>query len=538
MKPSERASGPVRSDRCSDSTGNRERNVGKTWGRYIAKGIAIAVLYGLAYLALRYISFNQWFLPAGLRAACLLFLPLRYWPFVILGEVGITLSQKIEMTAYYGAPWTYGSSILLAPLTALGPFAVRKRLHSVWAIAHWLPLVSAIIALWTSTTKAALNYLLHGPKQPGNLKAFGEFLIGDYLGVLTVLMLSILAHFAWKERSISRKFVHHSAISALVIGSMFLTIELSIPKNDLLKLTMLMSMTVPAVLLTYYHGWRGAAIGSLLASIGIAQTMTYTGIQNSYDEVVLYAQLGLLLSTTIFLVLGSQISRHYENARASGFAEREALNLARMSLLSNEPVLRDQLLCMAQLQVLMDEQRDHLAQALRANGKHHEALNLNNRGVELRQFFEEQALVLYPIGIERKGLFGVLDTTTFRESRASGAEVELVFGRTDPRALSSDLQVLAYRCLCHAIDHLSDWEPTHYRMSLRVWQARERRGIYVAVSIATEYDRQVTPYGESALLLLEARVKASGGRLRVEPHHIRLLLSESHDEPVAVQVPT
>jgi hypothetical protein len=82
-----------------DNTGNRERNVGKTWGTFIAKGLGIAMLYGVAYLALRYISFNQWFLPAGLRAACLLFLPYRYWPFVFLGEAGITLSKKIGVFA-------------------------------------------------------------------------------------------------------------------------------------------------------------------------------------------------------------------------------------------------------------------------------------------------------------------------------------------------------------------------------------------------------------------------------------------------------
>lgn len=265
--------------------------------------------------------------------------------------------------------------------------------------------------------------------------------------------------------------------------------------------------------------------------------MEYVGVPKHFESVFL-SQLGLSIFAIIFLMFGSRISVHYDTARRSGIAEQEALRLARMSLLSNEPVLRDQLLCMAQLQVLMDDERDQLAKALRANGKHHEALNLNNRGVEQRQFFEEQALVLYPIGIERSGLFGVLDTPTFRESRASGIEVELVFGRTDPRTLSSDLQVLAYRCLCHAIDHLSDWEPTHYRVRLRVWHGRARRGLYLSVQILTEFARHATAYGESASLLLEARVKASGGLLRHEPHRIRVLLSESVGEPVSLRIPS
>ena len=57
----------------------------------IAKGIAISVLYCIAYLVLRYYSFDQWFLPAGLRAACLFFMPLRYWPFVFIGDAALGL---------------------------------------------------------------------------------------------------------------------------------------------------------------------------------------------------------------------------------------------------------------------------------------------------------------------------------------------------------------------------------------------------------------------------------------------------------------
>jgi hypothetical protein len=510
-----------------------ERNVRTDWGSFILKGVALAIVYAVAYLALRYVSFNQWFLPAGLRAACLLFLPYRYWPFVILGEVGITLSQKLEMIEYYGRPWVYGSSILLAPITAASLLIVRKKIASMDGIAGRLPLVTFFIACWSVLVKTLLNHLLDGPKQPENLKAFGELLLGDYLGILTLLTAALLANIFWQERRFSDQLVRHTATSAGLIGALYLAIELSFAQNELLQLTMLMSMTVPAVMLTYYHGWKGAALGSLLASVAIAQTMIYTGIKDSHNEVVMYAQFGLILSSAVYLVLGSQITSQYEKAKTSGFAEQEALKLARMSLLSNEPVLRDQLLCMAQLQVLMDEERDQLAKALRANGKHREALHLNNQGMEHRQLFDEQALVLYPIGIEHDGLFNVLNTPTFRESRAAGTKVKLMFGKSDHRTLSSDLQVLTYRCVCHAIDHLSDWEPTDYQLYLRAVRGHSRRGLYVSVTIVTEFEQQATPHGESALLLLEARVKSSGGRLRRKPNGIRLWLSESANEPSA-----
>lgn len=514
----------------SASTRNWERDVTESRGRTIAIGLALAAAYGVAYLALRYISFNQWFLPAGLRAVCLLFLPYRYWPFILFGEAGVTLSQKTAMLDDYGRLWVYGSSIFLAPITSIAPLLIRRKLRSTDAIVHWLPLAVLSIALWSSITKTALNYLLNGPKQPGDLQAFGGFLIGDHLGILAIFLPVLLIRAFWKSRPLAQKTIRDTVIAAAAIGFLYGLIEISSTKNQLLQLTMLMTMTLPAVPLTYYHGWKGAAMGSLLANIGVAQAMTYTGIQNSHDEVVYFAQFGLVLASTVFLLLGSQISAYYERAKASGFAEKEALMLTQMSFLSNEPVLRDQLICMANLQVHMDDQRDELAKALRANGKHREALNLNNRGVAQRQLFEEHALVLYPIGIERYGLFGVLETPAFKESRASGASVNLVFGHTDPRTLSEDLQVLAYRCLCHVIDHLSDWEPTHYQLRLRVWHGRERRGVYILATIVTAYERHPTFFGERASLLLDARVRANRGIMHCAHHRISLLLSESNDQ--------
>jgi hypothetical protein len=235
--------------------------VGKTWGTYIANGIAIAVLYGLAYLALRYISFNQWFLPAGLRAACLLFLPYRYWPFIISGEIGITLSQKIEMIDYYGKPWVYGSSILLAPATAFAPLYVRKKLVSMDSIAHRISMATFVIALWTSIVKTLLNHLLDGPKQPENLKTFVAYLIGDYLGILTILILVLLVYFYWRDRIIPNRFAHHTTASAVLIGALYAIIEYSLAGNDLLKLTLLTSMTTPDVLSRLERGRGRVAAG-------------------------------------------------------------------------------------------------------------------------------------------------------------------------------------------------------------------------------------------------------------------------------------
>lgn len=509
--------------------------MGKTWGTFIAKGIAIAVLYGLAYLALRYISFNQWFLPAGLRAACLLFLPYRYWPFVLLGDASAVLYQRIPKLDQYEAAWVYAGPLLLIGSVAIAPYLVRARLKRSDDMHFWMPLAALFIGVWAAVCTSIFNYALGGPRQPDGIRNFTDYVTGNFLGIL-MFVLPILV---WKMRSWETYKASHvlrdSILAIAFLIPLFLFVKSQPESKALPHQIALMLMILPAAFLTLAHGWHGAAVGVFIVNLTIAQTMEYAGVPRYYDDTVFLSHIGLTIGAVVFLLFGRRITLNFETARKSGIAEQEAVRFSRANLLSNEPAVRDQLIIMASMQVQMDDARDLLAKDLHANGKPREAMELNRRGVEHRQLFEMQALVVYPIAIERDGLFGVLDTDVFRESHASGVEVDFVFGRIDPRTLSGDLQVSAYRCLCYAINHLSDWEPSRYRLCLRVWHGRTRRGLYLSATIATEYERHATPHGESASLLLEARVKAHGGILRHAPHHIRLLLSESVEEPSALQ---
>lgn len=515
-----------------------ERNVKKQWGSFILKGVALAAAYGLAYLALRYISFNQWFLPAGLRAACLLFLPYRYWPFIILGDASAVFYQRLPKLDQYAAAWVYAGPLLLIGFFAIALRLVRARLKRPDDMYLRIPLIALFISIWAALCTSLFNYMLGGPRQPDGVRNFTEYVTGNFLGIL----MFVLPIMIWKMRSWETskpKLVFRDAILASAfLFPLFIFVKLQSESEGLIRQTALMLMILPAAFLTLRHGWHGAAVGVLLVNLTIAQTMEYAGVPRYYDDTVFLSHIGLTIGAVVFLLFGRRITLNFEKARKSGIAEQEALKFSRISLFSNEPAVRDQLIIMASMQVEMDDARDVLAKDLRANGKYREAMDLHRRGMEHRQLFEVQALVVYPIGIERDGLFGVLDTAAFRESRACEVEVDFAFGRTDPRTLSEDLQVSAYRCVCHAIDHLSDWEPSDYRLSLRVWHGRTRRGLYLSAAIATLHERHATPHGESAGLLLEARVKAHGGLLRRSPQRIRLLLWEPVEAPPALQTPS
>ena len=210
----------------------------------------------------------------------------------------------------------------------------------------------------------------------------------------------------------------------------------------------------------------------------------------------------------------------------AGVAEEEAKKISRLTLLSNESVLRDQVLYMAQLQILLDDERRELVRWLKAQGRHKEAFDLNSSGAQRRQLFNEHALALYPIGIEEKGLFVVVQSQAFEDFWAAGTHVSIRFDDGDPKILAVELQLAAYRCLCSAIVLTCDWKPEELHIRMRVWRTCLRRGVYFSVSAFNPGEAEVSQAGIAASLLLNARGSAHGGIVRRHAHRVSVLLSE------------
>lgn len=497
----------------------------------IAKGLAISVVYGIAYLVLRYYSFDQWFLPAGLRAVCLFFLPLRYWPFVFIGDAAAVMYGRLSIADENSLIWVYAGPFLLIVGTSIAPYLLRKKLTNVQAIAHRLPIAAACIAAWGGVCTVGLNATLGGPADNATIAFFTTKFFGNYLGTL-MGMLPILV---WINRhhhvSPLKTTLRDVALAIASIAVMFAYLKYWHSGSDVSRKSILMLMICPALFLTYYHGWFGAAFGVLLVNIGIAQTMSYVripGVPVPYDEAVFLAQIGLSIAASAFLILGARITSHYEKAVDAGVAEEEARKISRLTLLSNASESRNQVLYMAQLHVLADEEMRELVPWLKAQGKYTEALAVNKRAAQHRELFHKHALGLYPVGIEEKGLFAVVHSQAFEDRWSENATLVFGFGVRDPRTLSNDLQFAAYHCLCSAIVLMGDWKPEELHIRMRIWQTSLRRGIYFTVSASNPGDAEASQVGAAASLLLNARVSAHGGIVRRHAHRVSVLLSETN----------
>src|SRR5579875_862928 len=90
--------------------------------------MAVAVGYALAYLVVRPFSDAHWTLTSGLRVACLILLPYRFWPALVIGEFFPLAWWNYKVGMDHGWIWMLLASV---PPIAVGMPIVwwcRKRL--------------------------------------------------------------------------------------------------------------------------------------------------------------------------------------------------------------------------------------------------------------------------------------------------------------------------------------------------------------------------------------------------------------------------
>lgn len=492
----------------------------------IAQGVLLCIGYCIAYLVLRYFSFDQWFLPTGLRAICLFFLPLRWWPLVIIGDAAAVMYGRIPLETSNNQIWVYGGPFLLIAGVSIAPYLLRRRLPNDRAITRRLPIAAACFAAWSSVCTVGLNAALGGPGDNATIAFLTTKFFGNYLGTL----MGMLPVLVWTNRhqhvgSLKTTF-RDISLTATPIAIMFAYLEYWHTGDDVTRKLVLILMICPPLFLTYYHGWLGAAVGVLLVNLGIAQTMTYTGQPGAYDDTVFLAQIGLSIAASGFLILGTRITAHYEMALDAGVAGEEARRISRLMLLSNPRDSKDQVLYMTKLHLLVDSHMRELVPLLKAQGRPEEALAVNRLAARHRELFNQHAIAFYPVGIEENGLFAVVQSQAFEDQWAAGAHIAIRFDDGSPKILSKELQFATYHCLCDTFELMRDWKPEEFHVRMRVWRTRTRQGIYFSVLAFNPKETTISQTDTAASLLLNARVDAHDGILRRHAHRVSVLLSE------------
>lgn len=444
------------------------------WGRHLA----VSVAYALCYVLLRDVSVSHWYLPAGLRVACLLLLPYRYWPALIIGEFVPVAWHAWSCMDDFGWHWSVLAAIPpitgVAMVTAIARREARLLLgarHVNMAMLLGVILAAAVItALGNAAVLSAVQ--LPAGETPPALTAqvmFGYFL-GAYLGGIVIAPTAVAIHLAFARGhhptpGATRWYSHLSRDCLMgVVVPLFVLVGLVFSSQGDSMQVFRMAMFLPVAWFTSRYGWQGAALGGTLASIAI--TMTSTMVR---DPAVIQAQSLIAFAVTTLLLLGSRIAHQAQAARSGHMDTLRGFQLAQQGLYLEELRMRQTADALESLgQSIRDNHNrllDRLRHVLPANEEH-----TYSRQVALAQHeMHRLANALYPRGWRERGVPATLREGPFAQAiHMTGATYQCDLSGRGLSQLAPDVHMTLYRLACEVLVYVLSRKPTqHVHLQLR-----------------------------------------------------------------------
>lgn len=491
-------------------------------------GIALAAVYALSCLGSRQFSLDQFFLPAGIRAAALLIVPIRLWPYLLLGEYAYFATLRIPMIDSYGLVWVILASTLLMPMAMLVVYLHRMRMPSEAATGLWLLSLSFCAALFVPGLNLGLSYVLWSNPPPSNLlDAIDRTIFGHFAAIITLVPLA----FVWSRRQAdpgwTGRFVAPTASAILVMLVLGLCMQLTSAHAHTTRTHMVLLAALPAIALTFMHGWRGAAIAIPLLNLPLHGATPSTGLPSSFDLGTFATQQNMAVMSVALLALGSSISYHHQRARSRGLAEETTLRLARGSHQTSERELRERAVHLKHLGEGMDSSLGEMVSWLKSQGHHAVANSLQHASSVHSRLFREQANLIYPTGLEQVGLYVALQAGGVRELWNNTHRVTPPSLMGNPCLLSVELQVAIYRTLIDAVSLLLELETGQVCVRTRCGHAAARRGVVINVALL-DRERVLSPQTrDQAFERLAGRILAYGGAMDCRHNRLRIVLLET-----------
>ncbi len=446
----------------------------RSWFRHLA----VCGVYACCYALLRGISVSHWYLPAGLRLACLLLFPVRYWPALIVGEFIPTSYHAWHCQDDFGRLWACIAAIPpIAPL-ALVVGACRRQTRLLrgeqqinMTMLLGLTLAGAVLTAANNALVLSVARMPAGEALPDitTQVLFGYFL-GNYLGALTLTPAAIAMYQWLTERSggglsaaLLQSHLGRDLLLGVVVPLLMLAGLVFNSQGDSMQVFR-MAMFLPVAWFTARHGWQGAAIGGALANAAVVLTSTVVR-----DPGVIQAQALIAFAITTLLLLGSRIAYQAHSAQASQVHTMRGFQLAQQGLYLEELRLRQ-----------VADTLDHIGQSIRESQnslldrlRHHLPANEEHsysRQVALTQHeMHRLANALYPRGWRERGVPATLRDGPFAQAvRMAGATYQCDLSGRGLSQLAPDVHMTLYRLACEVLVYVLARGPAqHVHLQLR-----------------------------------------------------------------------
>lgn len=274
----------------------------------------VAIGYGLLFAGLHAISFSHWAVFNGLRLAALLILPYRYWPAILLGEIGPLALDSLHHLDQGGVAWAFAHATPGCLIVMPAAYAYRKKpaslRHDALRVVDFLMcalVASVLLTAWNFAT-LAMTHLPPNFVMPAFDQLAGRWVLGNFLGILTlcpVLLASWDVLNRASPQSLAARIVHSRFLRECLGTSVPIAIAAvlyasRVPGEQQCAQIM---MSVPVVALALRYGWGGAAMGGFVASTAIIVMMPAL-----YDHDTLQAETLIAFVVSTMLMLGARIT--------------------------------------------------------------------------------------------------------------------------------------------------------------------------------------------------------------------------------------
>lgn len=513
--------------------------------------LGVAVGYGLLYLAIHPFSTAHWPIHAGIRLACLLLLPYRFWPALLIGEALPNAYEVYPCLDSLGPTWVAIRSIppfaVAMPIvwwcrSRMPPFPSKSEpLVDIKALLVCILLVSlgnmaySWIASATARTVTSLTSIVPW---------MALFFLGPYVAILAIVPWVLMLKLDYQSGRL-RKPLHSLWTNRLLLDTVTILIPslgalawLDHAGSEQVKQIATIAMFFPMAWLTLKHGWRAVAVS---APFVIACISLSIDINEDADPKAYAAQVFLTIAITSLFVLGARISAQLVQEEQERMTALNVQRFARQSLQLSEKRMRQ-----------TSQALEYLAGTLHiTHGRLLDQVRLIMPNIESHAFYKQAAAMqnqvyrlaesMHPVAWRERGLPAALNETITRALDEAGIAYRCVISGRGFTRLAPTVLTAAYRTACEGVVYVtSKLACTRVNLTLRGGETQGRRwivlrvegvleetGIASAVYYSEQRKRLATKLGTSTLDIPEMRdqVRVFEGKLHLRTSRDRLSLT-------------
>ena len=513
-----------------------------------------------AYFALGYVQFYHWNIANGLLFAVLWTLPRRWWPVLCAATILARIASGVVIytltgtdgpfLGFWGGPLQFALGNLLEPFLVLsGASLLRAWNTTPGALAtgpaiarlHAAAMVSALAVVGKDLLYVlddgmiadVRRAVIHDPVPigaPGSWPLLAAFAIKNALGNFIGIML--VTPLAWwlatpRHRAGSRAILRDGLRWLLPAVALYMALVAVTPDSQLAELLHL--LLAATVVFAMRHGWRGAALSVLAASLAIAlEDHLGTAVHSP-----IWMQLFIAIAGAMALLFGATI----DDLRRQGDALSAAnATSARLAGELHAAAARNLQTEERERRRLAGELHDEFGQTLTAMQTHlkliqPEFMQIARTGVAdtlleltrtMRHNISGVLEALRPAALDELGLYGAIDRGGIRhlaEDAGLAFHVQLEGDARLLALLDDTHRIAAYRAVQASVTNVvRHAQAGTCTVSIR---ASERSGaLWLFLGIADDgigNTAWVAP--KHGITALRDRVTALGGRLHLRDRH-------------------